>query len=889
MASISISSPSQLAAKHLGQRDPSVYGNIAGSVSLSNLPFVFPSSESCDLATAIPESEGYIPSGLPPFSFNPGGLHASTQSAHSPHLQPIGHRRRPSELVGTDRPTTPGMSGGSEENMLPTPSPLPAPGPGFGSSGPGRRGHAHRRSAAISSVDLSAISKAFPTNPGSGSAPSTPADFKYSRSFCEETVTPSPRSVTSLNQTTPPDSPAKLVMTPEDSCPGGTVGINDNATVIPRPVSIISTETSSSLSTIRPNTSITNNVTSTLLMSMSTGPQRHTRPRTADPVLSITKDVLPGFAELKRPVSVPDTLQSRGELSEGHDSKRKKHFWDENRWKDSFKRTSLEEESPNTSRNITSKASPGPPPVSSSQLSAENRSQKLHTSRKKQKKMRSWADAIFPLKGKRHYSKKSVVSRKSPTPPPSLRRTNSDLASLCDVNFDDDNTVIIHTPNNLSPPKPAFPNLQTSVDSAFDNSWKPKSFYEQRLENETFSPVIDLDAALGPFNTPEMSCDRVAGSAFSIATRRMYSGGRRGEFIGPEMRYHRRAESAPEMPPFDRSALGNTRLNGNPTIANADVFYEEEEDAFLASNNPSISDGESADNLSVRAHDQRDPSSVVDSTMGIQAGRVLRGLAGTGLGIQTRIPDPPRSPKISSKADTKICGVIPEHHPQKQAFPVTEAFCQPKKSIEIVESDEWSQIFNDPTSNASPHFTPVDIRPCSSPGDFAYTGPHLPLSIDVPSSPAFPSPDLSNISFDAPRSATASSMTDQTTFNSTYHDPIHGSSEDVPSLTSSASTMTNNKPRFSGTFYDQSSGERSASFSNQVLRRHGHSNTTKRSSLVSLSRLVGVSHGEKSKLSYEEKPPGEAAENSKKKGNRLSRLMHFWKTKDKSKTKGDAN
>jgi len=259
-------------------------------------------------------------------------------------------------------------------------------------------------------------------------------------------------------------------------------------------------------------------------------------------------------------------------------------------------------------------------------------------------------------------------------------------------------------------------------------------------------------------------------------------------------------------------------------------------------------------------------------------------LVDEGLGIQTRVMDPPCSPRSSGKADTKLCGVTPEHLPQKQTLPVAEALCQPKKSIEIVESDDWSsQVLNAPSSNVSPHFTPIDMRPCSSPVDFAYTGPHLPLSIDLPSSPAFPSPDLSNISFDAPRSATASSMTDQT-----YHDPIHGSSEDVPSLTSSASTMTNSKPRYSDTFYDQSSGERS-SFSNQILRRHGHSNTSKRSSLVSLSRLVGVSHGEKSKLSYEEKPPGEEAENSKKKGSRLSRLMHFWKTKEKPKVKGDAN
>jgi predicted RNase H-like nuclease (RuvC/YqgF family) len=74
-----------------------------------------------------------------------------------------------------------------------------------------------------------------------------------------------------------------------------------------------------------------------------------------------------------------------------------------------------------------------------------------------------------------------------------------------------------------------------------------------------------------------------------------------------------------------------------------------------------------------------------------------------------------------------------------------------------------------------------------------------------------------------------------------------------------------------------------------VPRRSSRSHAAKRSSLASLSKLVVGSHSEKSKLSCEIKAPGDEVEKLKKKGNRISRLMHFWKSreKDKHKATGD--
>lgn len=75
---------------------------------------------------------------------------------------------------------------------------------------------------------------------------------------------------------------------------------------------------------------------------------------------------------------------------------------------------------------------------------------------------------------------------------------------------------------------------------------------------------------------------------------------------------------------------------------------------------------------------------------------------------------------------------------------------------------------------------------------------------------------------------------------------------------------------------------------NMVPPRSSHSMSAKRASLVSLSRLVSGSYGEKSKLRHEEKPPADETEVNQKKNNRMSRLM-FWKTRDKQKSRGDGN
>jgi hypothetical protein len=196
--------------------------------------------------------------------------------------------------------------------------------------------------------------------------------------------------------------------------------------------------------------------------------------------------------------------------------------------------------------------------------------------------------------------------------------------------------------------------------------------------------------------------------------------------------------------------------------------------------------------------------------------------------------------------------------------------------VEILKSEDCvSKALGPPSPDVSPRFLAIDKRPATSPQELLPGIPPFSLSAGVsPSDSSFPSPDI-------PR------FNDRNFSSHSYHhlpsEYPYASVEDVPSLTSSASTMTNTMHRFSGSFFPRArlSTDRAASFSTAVNRRSSQATASKRSSLASLSKLVGP-NSERSKLYQEEKPPGDTLEKAKKK-RRLSRLMHFWKVKDKEK------
>jgi len=794
-----------------------------------------------------------------------------------------GHHRRGSELIGLDAAIT--SSPTNAENPPPTPPFLPTPGPGLSGQGPGRRGHAHRRSAAISSMDLSAISKVFPPMPLGGSAPSTPADIRQQHILNEDIAKSSSRSFPGLSPQTPPASPggqhkaARQVSQPR-------LGPVDTGPVFHGQLSTISSE--DSMSTDRGNHSKTGDATS-CTNSLASHSQPYARPKTAGATFDFAQDgsnssleVLP----LKRPLSASASVASLNTTSsEIPDFPRsKRHLLDDDTISSASRRSNLEFSSDIQHQSFVSV--PIRPRTSPDQQAS-----------KKPKKVRSWT-GIWTRKAKRR--SKNPPPIKAPTPPPILSRTNSEIGSLCEVNFDIDNTIVIRTPTTTEPPRPAW-----SKDTlALETSWKPRSFYEQGTEWDTLSPVIDLDAALDPFNTPEMESDGVVGSGFSAATKRMYSGGRRGEFVGPEMRYHRRAESAPEMPPFDRSALGIARFAGTSTLANPDVFYEEEEDAFLAGNADSKPEPDSA----CVTRPSVIPDRIENESLGSGSSATVTREDSNAHDVQPNGTEPRMqavnsidSPGLLDTPTDVVLSVGPGDQTTAAHDRVEEELVEApelsnlapasKVSVEIVDVDDSIARSGKLTSSGlSTRFVDVGNRPASLQEDVGHIYPKVASLQEIPlSNSNFPSPDPSSVSFDVPRLATASSsITDRHTLHSAYSsEPVigypQGSVEDVPSLTSSASTMTGNIPHFSSPFYTCSSADRVGSFSAATPRRTSHSNASKRSSLASLSKLVGSTTGQKSKLSYEEKAPGADTVRIKKRGYRMSRLMHFWRSKEKEK------
>ncbi|KAE8373261.1 putative cell wall proline rich protein [Aspergillus bertholletiae] len=880
--------------------------NLTMSTPLPNPPFIFPARDpEVTTQTSTTQFGGRPP--LPAFSFNPGSAHSSQPSMPNlPVNRAGGHRRRCSEFVGGEKFVSSGpveTSQSNEVNSNTTPTKLPVPGPGFSAGGPGKRRHAHRRSAAISSVDLTAISNTLDLKPALGSAPLLSTGSTHDLDASDEALKPTCHSATALGRFTPPASPR--IMINDETLPAVQPETASEHPTDGRPISEISKDSGS---TIRPEDTARNSEQPGPSISKplsSVDRTQKQRPRTADASLMLNPNTISGNDEAsraKRPLSATGHSRFRKSISSGIiDAALRRHHGGDSRWADSSRRSSSDDDDSYSSTEDARGS-----------FESTSAAKKKSKSKKRQKKVRSWAGAILTRgKGKRHQPKKDEMTdetkdeikdetkdetNQSEITPPAITRTNSDLGSAVDVNFDDDeDIVIIRTPTNPAAPRSHEPTPEAEPQVTLENSWKPRSFYEQTTQNDALSPIIDLDAALGPFNTPDGRSRGVPESGFSAATKRMYSGGRRGEFVGPEMRYHRRTESAPEMPPFDRSFLNQARLANNASLENPDVFYEEEEDAFLAatSESPKYSD----ENIPIQAVSgaesvdlQSEGSKVSSDTLtGENASEV--NIQQSGLGIQRDgLPEPSQPNTISAHQDNSTplgqpCAVS-QFHNAKNPFSIRPKSPGP---AEIIKQELWQRRLGVPPSpDVSPRFLPADNRPSTSPIELTPNIPPFSLQGGGSlSNSSFPSPDFTGSSSDAPRSITTSSTTDRN-FSSPYNPSMdfpHASVEDVPSLTSSASTTTNPLNRFSATFFPRPrlSTDRSASFSAAIHRRSSQANSSKRSSLASLSKLVVGSHAERSKLSYEEKPPGDEPEKAKRKSHRISRLMHFWKTKDKEK------
>lgn len=376
---------------------------------------------------------------------------------------------------------------------------------------------------------------------------------------------------------------------------------------------------------------------------------------------------------------------------------------------------------------------------------------------------------------------------------------------------------------------------------------KPTTSLAYRFEPDerVTSPLLDLDATLGPFGSEEkLANEENALRGASSRISRLHSSERRTpmDAFGS---FHRRAESAPQMAPINKNVFGVHRLGSSASIAD-DVFDEEEEDDFLANEKvpgiPStttpdtalsagIAEGDSAPSL----QSQQEPA----QRLSLNSEQVL---ANNGLGIAN-------------------------------AHNVVDR-------IAIVDSEEDLDSRPARSSNSTitaPVLSEADLpkRPASSPMEFLYGAPQTSYASSTegrtaPSS-AISSPDADNISFDNPprlsRYAGEQSL----------DIALRASNDDLPSLTDSVSTGV--MPRFSSSAGTRSSTEqRAVSFSGPAQVKAGQ--TWKRASLASLNRLIpGSANG--SKLRFEETAAPAETEKASKKSNRMSRLIHFWRSKEK--------
>lgn len=825
---------------------------------------------------------------LPAFDFNPSNSSdtATTSPGRSPgktspylNHPPSGHRRNGSEFIGGD-----GRHGrmGSVMSTSPTKAAEMLPPPAASRAGPpaGRRGHAHRRSGAVSSHDLSNITKPS-LEPRGSSLPATPSnpDHASNPSALLNRSTSQPQI--STDPADPPRTALEDGKKVEGAQPRARVGFSETIEFIPRPLSTISSDTSSSMSTIRATHSVTGSITSLVSSGTSSPPHSRlgrssidmlgdqddaqSRSRAAESNAIVqSQNVAPTQDDQFRQPSASVSEDNDGCTSDGrstlHDHVDRPASSDDTPACDVSKEGSDPLESMST-------AISEPMPMRRKPMSAglsRPRSSPEPKVTKKQRKVKSWADSLLSRKPRSTSPVDTNNDRTRSASPVRAFAPAGDL-TMENFSFDDDTTCVIRDPSHMPLPQ----RCQTQQTTLHLQDANP------RTDDDT-SMMLDLDAALGsdPGESPDGS---------STPRRRMHSSGVTGGFSGAGMHYHRRAESAPEMAPIDYHTFGFPRFNSNPRMA--DVFEEDEE-------------GESEE---MEIVDQVQDNSASSGSL-----KIAEDSKSAGLGVTVVDVGPVRDEALQTRRKGRVASSAPRGErsaigSQIEREPVVtptfyETPGQTQASIEIVEAEEEpraassTKTSEDSSDTPTLSTNPLFSRSVSAPTmNFSMPASSLAYATPETLSSAVSSPDFNRTSFDMPRLHTAtSSITDRTTLNSCrvgdHSLNLRGSVDDVPSLTSSASTMISAQPpRISTSAYTNSSAERSSSLSAAVPQgspRLRPATAGKRSSLASLSRLVGSSYGERSKLNIEDHTSSDNMEKAeKKKGNRISRLMRFWKSK----------
>lgn len=902
-----------------------------------NPPFVFPAATSMSASRPIASrAAGRRPRSaidlgghslqsspaLPDFSFNPGAKVSPNtlspitddflgppRSPQSPRLSPAraghGHKRGGSEFVGGEY-----RSGSARVEMLgssPTRSdsgvPSPDVAPADRRRGPAHR-HAHRRSAAMSSHDLSSLIGINlpkpPMEPVRGnSAPSSPSGPELNKHFSfpmlradekmqEATQIVEDQTISVVQEPTPSPSQAtsEHEPTPRKSFSKARVGFSDTLEFIPRPLSLVSSD-ASSVATVRPGHSVSGSISSiisasnSVIMEESSNALEATpsqtcpdsRPSTSGAVLDRTQNLqdeqsieatvpkrrgsLPLLTDI--PLSSPGS-NAPSDPSPTKSSKKWSFFGLEH-----LSGTYSPSKSRPSSLNSCEAPRDSPrleptPPESTKDLVVEcPLDRTVKKSSKKQKKVKTWAGSILTKRPKVRRSKGKKGVRRGPTPPPP-RPTEED----------DEDTASDSADTRSEPSMPTV--MITELDDQEQGgleAWKPPRLV---TDDDTSFPMIDLDAALGPFNTPlprnaEWEAAQKAGG---LMKRQLHSAAGMSRFTGPGMHYvhHQRAQSSPEMPPFE-FRRGMNRFGSSSTMA--DVFEEDEED-------------EDDSDKSGSSTPQAESTGPRDSEASSLSGYFPTRASASAEDMTEDDTTPVATRKINDIDDCRSQGTA--------SMKSRASLCSLQEQVieEECMSPSFRTIeFGRPTHqrfsvNESPMSSPVSPRmPLESSSSQTTASSLAPISPYSTTASSFPSPRSPALCDGNIISTAPSSVTDDS-FQSLLMGepgPEVRKSMDVPSVSSSHSNL----PREN--FFAQHAaqmnrppapGERPASFSALAFG-------SRRGSLASLSRLISSSHGERSKLSLEVTYNSESEKKSKgsKSKRRLSKMVQFWKPKGDSK------
>ncbi|PHH60407.1 hypothetical protein CDD81_1685 [Ophiocordyceps australis] len=559
---------------------------------------------------------------LPDFHFNPGAsslsdsdpstlLHPAAsptteypRSIASPsRLVRHGHRRGGSEFVGGSI-----RDGNSIAVMSTSPTRSES---GCASPGlvPPRRGHRRGVSGTISTNDLPTLFPLPSFNIARGSsAPNSPTAFSLQNTLipmptCDQAAT-LPDPIQTLDTSQPPSVCASVPSSPSAFPPapqveGGSprqtrpgrarVGFSDKLEYIPRPLSLVSNDTSST-ATARPGHSVSGSISSIMSTNSPGGRDSpaslnrnvirdisDSRPSTAGAVLDRAAGPQAGTesgAFPKRRNSIPTLLVlepyvtdvSRPAMTATKASRRWTFFGLESNIRTSATTTKERPPSSSSSESAsreTSGASSSDAEMDSTGMAPDSSATDQKGAKKlsKKKKVKGWAGSILPRKAVKRRKRNKVGPVRPPTPPASVSQLG-----------DEEDEAVDHSEATTIP--------VVSITAAPPTCAHDSTGQRPRSGDDSCYPMIDLDVVLGPFDTPLPrnleweAAQRAAGD--SSGKRRLHSAQGFKGFSSADMHYHRRTESAPDLPRFESGRSGIHRFSSTSTMA--DVFEEEEEE-----------------------------------------------------------------------------------------------------------------------------------------------------------------------------------------------------------------------------------------------------------------------------------------------------------------------